>query len=278
MDNKGTEHDIREFLPSPLLEKPIASDVIAESGAVFVKLLQYFPESADKELYARVLDYSTLCLASGDFANAENYARMVLAQDDDGKRSAEATLLLLFAKLKCRTYDEFLHCTEFADNMPEYRDVIKAYSINSDAMGCAIALSRANAATVAHDKEVEAARLAAEAARIAAEKQREAERIAEEARRREEAARQAALEEEKRKLLRKARALQVWSWAALAVGCVFMLAAIVVWGIEGEFMPYTAPWVAALFAVAVICFAASVFIIIGMVRSKLGYLGGNTEE
>ena len=192
MDNKGTERDIREFLPSPLLEKPIASDVIAESGAVFVKLLQYFPESAYKELYARVLDYSTLCLASGDFANAENYARMVLAQDDDGKRSAEATLLLLFAKLKCRTYDEFLHCTEFADNMPEYRDVIKAYSINSDAMGCAIALSRANAATVAHDREVEAARLAAEAARIAAEKQREAERIAEEARRREEAARQAA--------------------------------------------------------------------------------------
>ena len=123
---------------------------------VFSQLLRYFPAGEEARLYANMRAFGEACLAAGEFAGAEEYADLLLAQDHNAGRQIAAYRIKLFAKLHCRTDEEFRHCALFSKELPEYIELVAACAADEKKLAAVMKLAEENAATVAKDKQEQA--------------------------------------------------------------------------------------------------------------------------
>lgn len=143
---------------------------------VFSQLLRYFPAGEEARLYANMRAFGEACLAAGEFAGAEEYADLLLAQDHNAGRQIAAYRIKLFAKLHCRTDEEFRHCAQFSKELPEYIELIAACAADEKKLAAYIKLAKDNAETVAADGQKRAMQEARERIRREKERAEEAER------------------------------------------------------------------------------------------------------
>ena len=87
---------------------------------VFSQLLRYFPQGEETLLRKNLNLFAQACLAAGDFAHAQTYADMLLAQEPDDEQKMAACRIRLYAKLQCRNDKEFVHSPAFSKELPEY--------------------------------------------------------------------------------------------------------------------------------------------------------------
>ena len=137
---------------------------------IFSQLLRYFPAGEDARLYTNMRAFGEACLAAGEFDGAEEYADLLLAQDKNAGRQIAAYRIKLFAKLRCRTNEEFRHCAQFSKELPEYMELIAACEADNKKLAAYIKLAEDNAETVAADGQKRAVQ--EERERIRREKER----------------------------------------------------------------------------------------------------------
>ena len=143
---------------------------------IFSQLLRYFPAGEEARLYTNMRAFGEACLAAGEFEGAEAYADLLLAQDKNAGRQIAAYRIKLFAKLRCRTNEEFRHCAQFSKEMPEYMELIAACEADDKKLAAYIKLAKDNAETVAADGQKRAAQEKRERIRREKERAEEAER------------------------------------------------------------------------------------------------------
>ena len=157
---------------------------------VFSQLLRYFPEGEEGLLRKNLNLFAQACLAAGEFAQAQTYADMLLAQEPDDEQKMAACRVRLYVKLQCRNDKEFVHCPAFSKEQPEYLEWLTASSFDAQPMAELIGLADKNLRTVAQDRAAEEKRKQDEEQRRQEEEQRrqqeEARRIQEEEKRRQE--------------------------------------------------------------------------------------------
>ena len=213
---------------------------------VFSQLLRYFPQGEETLLRKNLNLFAQACLAAGDFAQAQTYADMLLAQEPDDEQRMSACRVRLYVKLQCRNDKEFVHCPAFSKEQPEYLEWLTASSFDAQPMAELIGLADKNLRTVAQDRAAEEKRKQDEEQRRQEEEQRrqqeEARRIQEEEKRRqeEEQRRQKHLEEKRERSRSKLSiAMVVFLAVVLAAGTIALLSFVGAnyWG-EG----YDTPW------------------------------------
>lgn len=200
---------------------------------IFSQLLCYFPEGEEARLYGNMRAFGEACLAAGDFAGAEEYADLLLAQDKNTGRQIAAYRIKLFAKLRCRTNEEFRHCAQFSKEMPEYEELIAACEADDKKLAAYINLAKDNAETVAADVQKRAAQ--EECERIRREKKREAEEARLQKIKEEQQRIEAQKETEKREEIGRVIEWFKEHWgAALIVGCIiFGIISFIAGWVEG---------------------------------------------
>ena len=226
---------------------------------VFSQLLRYFPQGEEGLLHKNLNLFAQACLAAGEFAQAQTYADMLLAQEPDDEQKMAACRIRLYVKLQCRNDKEFVHCPAFSKEQPEYLEWLTASSFDAQPMAELIGLADKNLRTVAQDRAAEEKRKqdeeqrrlsqeAEEEKRRQEEEQRrqqeEAHRIQEEKQRRqeEEQLRQKHLEEKRERSRSKLLiAMVVFLAVVLAAGTIALLSFVGAnyWGEEAY---YDTPW------------------------------------
>ena len=204
---------------------------------VFKQLVRYIPVGEDARLYNNMRAFGEACLAAGEFDEAANYADILLAQDKNENRRIAACRIRLFAKLRCRSNEEFRHCEAFSKEMPEYLELLAACESEaaSSKLTAILKLANENVENVAEQK-----------------------RRREEEKRREEEMRFAAFE--------KMRFLySLACWGCFTFATLFFVAGIVLWSVFGDRMPYIFAGLGWLFVVALILYVA-VFVFAGKKR------------
>ena len=122
---------------------------------IFSQLLRYFPAGEETRLYTNMRAFGEACLAAGEFEGAEAYADLLLAQDKNAGRQIAAYRIKLFAKLRCRTNEEFRHCAQFSKELPEYMELIAACEADDKKLAAVIKLAEENTVIVAKEKQRE---------------------------------------------------------------------------------------------------------------------------
>ena len=215
---------------------------------VFSQLLRYFPQGEEGLLRKNLNLFAQACLAAGEFAQAQTYADMLLAQEPDDEQRMSACRVRLYVKLQCRNDKEFVHCPAFSKEQPEYLEWLTASSFDAQPMAELIGLADKNLRTVAQDRAAEEKRKQDEEQRRQEEEQRrqqeEARRIQEEEKRRqeEEQRRQKHLEEKRERSRSKLSiAMVVFLAVVLAAGTIALLSFVGAnyWGEEAY---YDTPW------------------------------------
>ena len=246
---------------------------------VFKQLVRYIPVGEDARLYNNMRAFGEACLAAGEFDEAANYADILLAQDKNENRRIAACRIRLFAKLRCRSNEEFRHCEAFSKEMPEYLELLAACESEaaSSKLTAILKLANENVENVAEQKRRrEEEKRREEEMRFAAfEKMRLRQAQIEEEKRREEEMRlrQAQIEEEKRReeemqfaAFEKMRFLySLACWGCFTFATLFFVAGIVLWSVFGDRMPYIFAGLGWLFVVALILYVA-VFVFAGKKR------------
>ena len=235
---------------------------------VFSQLLRYFPQGEEGLLRKNLNLFAQACLAAGDFAQAQTYADMLLAQEPDDEQRMSACRVRLYAKLQCRKDKEFVHSPAFSKELPEYLELLNASLSDEQKFKQLIDLANENLRTVAQDRAAEEKRERDEEQRRQEEEKRrqqeKARRIQEEEqRRREEEQRQQ--EAERLRLFREAenkvlRQMFLFKAIIFGVASLFFLAGIVVWFVFGSDMPYRIPALGWLFAAAVVLYLLSMIL------------------
>lgn len=197
---------------------------------VFKQLVRYIPVGEDARLYNNMRAFGEACLAAGEFDEAANYADILLAQDKNENRRIAACRIRLFAKLRCRSNEEFRHCEAFSKEMPEYLELLAACESEAASSKLAAILKLAN---------------------------ENVENVAEQKRRRE--------EEERQRQRRFLYSLACWGCFTFAT--LFFVAGIVLWPVFGDRMPYVFAGLGWLFVVALILYIA-VFVLAGKKRRE----------
>ena len=197
---------------------------------VFKQLVRYIPVGEDARLYNNMRAFGEACLAAGEFDEAANYADILLAQDKNENRRIAACRIRLFAKLRCRSNEEFRHCEAFSKEMPEYLELLAACEPEAASSKLAAILKLAN---------------------------ENVENVAEQKRRRE--------EEERQRQRRFLYSLACWGCFTFAT--LFFVAGIVLWPVFGDRMPYVFAGLGWLFVVALILYIA-VFVLAGKKRRE----------
>ena len=197
---------------------------------VFKQLVRYIPVGEDARLYNNMRAFGEACLVAGEFDEAANYADILLAQDKNENRRIAACRIRLFAKLRCRSNEEFRHCEAFSKEMPEYLELLAACESEAASSKLAAILKLAN---------------------------ENVENVAEQKRRRE--------EEERQRQRRFLYSLACWGCFTFAT--LFFVAGIVLWPVFGDRMPYVFAGLGWLFVVALILYIA-VFVLAGKKRRE----------
>ena len=169
---------------------------------IFSQLLRYFPAGEEARLYANMRAFGEACLAAGEFAGAEEYADLLLAQDHNAGRQIAAYRIKLFAKLRCRTNEEFRHCAQFSKDLPEYEELIGACAADNKKLAAYVKLADDNVETVVLDRQKRAVQEERERIRREKERAEEAEQ-----RRREEQTAKFLAENAKKQKIEKNRSL-----------------------------------------------------------------------
>lgn len=143
---------------------------------IFSQLLRYFPAGEDARLYTNMRAFGEACLAAGEFDGAEEYADLLLAQDKNAGRQIAAYRIKLFAKLRCRTNEEFRHCAQFSKDLPEYEELIGACAADNKKLAAYVKLADDNVETVVLDRQKRAVQEERERIRREKERAEEAER------------------------------------------------------------------------------------------------------
>ena len=231
---------------------------------VFKQLVRYIPVGEDARLYNNMRAFGEACLAAGEFDEAANYADILLAQDKNENRRIAACRIRLFAKLRCRSNEEFRHCEAFSKEMPEYLELLAACESEaaSSKLTAILKLANENVENVAEQKRRrEEEKRREEEMRFAAfEKMRLRQAQIEEEKRREEEMQFAAFE--------KMRFLySLACWGCFTFATLFFVAGIVLWPVFGDRMPYVFAGLGWLFVVALILYIA-VFVLAGKKRRE----------
>lgn len=123
-----------------------------DEKSVFNQLIKYFPTGEERRLYSNILAYSEACLSIGDFAEAEIYSDILISQDQEEQDRVSAYRIKMFARLGCRTEEEFVHSIKFNKDLPEYLDLIASTS-DLSSLNRLINLANQNIEMVKQDRE-----------------------------------------------------------------------------------------------------------------------------
>ena len=143
-----------------------------DNKEVFSQLLRYFPKGEEGLLRKNLCLFAQACLAAGEFAQAQTYADMLLAQEPDEEQKATAYRIRLYVKLQCRNDKEFVHCPVFSKELPEYLELLSACSSDEQKLKRLLGLANENLRTVVQDRVDEEKRKREEEQRRQKEEQR----------------------------------------------------------------------------------------------------------